>query len=380
MSRVAVIGDIIIDKYIYGTSTRLSPEAPIPIITKQQEFDKIGGAGNVYENLKSLNVNCDLIDLGEPKSIKTRVFCDNHYVTRIDQDFHADGECVLEKIKTLSFIEYDYVILSDYAKGTLDCALEIIEHINSFGCKIIVDPKRDARNYLGAWLVKPNKAEFEKFNFSNWLGNIVITDSNNPVSASIDNCQLSCNVTSVDVSDVTGAGDCFVSAFVYGLVKNYDYQRCLEIATRASTESVKHVGTYILKESDVKNKVIFTNGCFDILHVGHLTLLQQAQQLGDTLIVGLNSDASVKRLKGDSRPVNDQTTRQRQLEMLSFVDQVIIFDDDTPYELIKKIKPDVIVKGGDYTVDQVVGNDLATVHIIPTVGNYSTTHIINHSK
>lgn len=380
MSRVAVVGDIIIDKYIYGTSTRLSPEAPIPIITKQQEFDKIGGAGNVYENLKSLNVDCNLIDLGEPKSIKTRVFCDNHYVTRIDQDFHADGERVLEKIKKLSFANYDYVIFSDYAKGTLDCSLEIIKHINSFGCKIIVDPKRDAKNYTGAWLVKPNKIEFEKFNFYNWLGNIIITDSSNPVSASINNCSFECDVVNVDVSDVTGAGDCFVAAFVYGLIKNYDYQRCLEIATRASTESVKHVGTYILKESDLRNKVVFTNGCFDILHVGHLTLLQQAQQLGDTLIVGLNSDASVKRLKGDSRPINDQETRQRQLEMLSFVDQVVIFDDDTPYELIKKIKPDVIVKGGDYTVDQVVGNDLAEVHIVPTVGNYSTTNIINHTQ
>jgi D-beta-D-heptose 7-phosphate kinase/D-beta-D-heptose 1-phosphate adenosyltransferase len=160
------------------------------------------------------------------------------------------------------------------------------------------------------------------------------------------------------------------------LTKEYDYEKCLQIAVNASTESVKHSGTYIVKEEDLQKRVIFTNGCFDILHKGHLSLLKQARELGDKLIVGLNTDASVKRLKGDERPVNDQTTRKEQLELISYVDEVVLFDEDTPYELINKLKPDLIVKGGDYTVEEIVGHDLAPVHIVPTVESYSTSDTI----
>jgi D-beta-D-heptose 7-phosphate kinase/D-beta-D-heptose 1-phosphate adenosyltransferase len=187
-------------------------------------------------------------------------------------------------------------------------------------------------------------------------------------------------VENVEVSDVTGAGDCFMAAFVYGLTKGYDFQRCLELAVKGSTESVKHVGTYILTEDDLNKKVIFTNGCFDILHKGHLTLLKEARTLGDKLIVGLNSDASVKRLKGDLRPVNNIDTRREQLELIPYVDEVIVFEEDTPYELIQQIEPDLIVKGGDYTVEEIVGHDLAPVHIIPTVEGHSTTDIIEASN
>ena len=378
--KVLVLGDVIIDKYIYGTSERLSPEAPVPIVKHLHEVETLGGAGLVYENLKSLGVDVTLFETGQPSSIKTRVICDGHYVTRIDDDKSADGTLVLETIELQDFSEYEYVILSDYNKGVLGESLEIIEHINKFNCKIIVDPKEHANQYKDAWLVKPNYKEFDEFGFTYWQSNIITTKAGDNVVATIDNINYNIPVEPVEVSDVTGAGDCFLAAFVYGLTKQYNYKRCLELAVKGSREAVKHVGTHTLTVSDLEERIVFTNGCFDILHKGHLTLLKEARALGDRLVVGLNSDSSVKRLKGAARPINSEDTRQAQLELIPYVDEVIIFNDDTPYNLIKEINPDLIVKGGDYTVEEVVGHDLVAVHLIPTVQGYSTTDIIKASE
>jgi D-beta-D-heptose 7-phosphate kinase/D-beta-D-heptose 1-phosphate adenosyltransferase len=374
--KVLVIGDIIIDRYIYGTSTRLSPEAPVPIVTQERTIETQGGAGLVFKNLQSLGVDVELFNYYYPKSTKTRVLCDGHYITRIDDDVIVPGENTLEDILKQDFSEYTYVILSDYNKGVLEYSNDIIAHINKFNCKVIVDPKRHASCYDGAWLVKPNGSEFEGLGFTKWLGNIITTNASKPVIAEIDKVYYTVPVDPIEVSDVTGAGDCFLAAFVYALTKGYDYQKALELAVQGSTESVKHVGTYILKEKDLKKKVVFTNGCFDVLHKGHLTLLKEARGLGDKLVVGVNSDASVKRLKGSTRPINDVKTRCEQLKLIPYVDEVIVFDEDTPYELIKELKPDLIVKGGDYTVEEIVGHDLAPVHIVPTVEGYSTTRLI----
>lgn len=373
---ILVLGDIIIDKYVYGTSTRLSPEAPVPIVTHQRSVETQGGAGLVYNNLKNLGVDVDLFDYDFPKSTKTRVLCDGHYVTRIDDDIIADSNDIFDKITAQDWSEYEYVILSDYNKGTLEYAKDIIEHFNSFGCKVIVDPKRDCSNYEGAWLVKPNFTEYTKFNFNTWKGNIITTNADKDVIAKIDDKEYIVPVDKVEVSDVTGAGDCFIAGFVYGLTKNYDYKKCVETAIKGSTESVKHVGTYKLQEKDLLNKVVFTNGCFDVLHKGHLTLLKEARSLGDKLVVGLNSDESVKRIKGSDRPFNDLDTRKEQLLLIPYVDDVIIFEEDTPYNLIKELSPDLIVKGGDYNVEEIVGHDLAPVHIVPTVEGYSTSKIL----
>ena len=373
---ILVLGDIIIDKYVYGTSTRLSPEAPVPIVTHQRSVETQGGAGLVYNNLKNLGVDVDLFDYDFPKSTKTRVLCDGHYVTRIDDDIIADSNDIFDKITAQDWSEYEYVILSDYNKGTLEYAKDIIEHFNSFGCKVIVDPKRDCSNYEGAWLVKPNFTEYTKFNFNTWKGNIITTNADKDVIAKIDDKEYIVPVDKVEVSDVTGAGDCFIAGFVYGLTKNYDYKKCVETAIKGSTESVKHVGTYKLQEKDLLNKVVFTNGCFDVLHKGHLTLLKEARSLGDKLVVGLNSDESVKRIKGSDRPFNDLGTRKEQLLLIPYVDDVIIFEEDTPYNLIKELSPDLIVKGGDYNVEEIVGHDLAPVHIVPTVEGYSTSKIL----
>jgi D-beta-D-heptose 7-phosphate kinase/D-beta-D-heptose 1-phosphate adenosyltransferase len=377
--KVLVLGDIIVDKYIYGTSTRISPEAPVPVVTYQREVETIGGAGLVYENLKSLGVDVKLVDFFDKASVKTRVICDGHYITRIDDDYIADGNMFLTYILSQDFDEYDYVILSDYNKGTLDESAEIIKHLNTYGCKVIVDPKEHASHYKGAWLVKPNEKEFQEY-FINWHGNIITTRADKSVIANIDNEVFEIDVEPVEVADVTGAGDCFLAAFVYGLTKGYDYKHAIDLAVKGSTESVKHVGTYTLQQHDLEEIVVFTNGVFDILHKGHFELLKEAKTIGAKLIVGINSDTSVKRLKGETRPINNQMKRISQLEILPWVDQVVVFDEDTPYELIKKIKPHVIVKGGDYTVETVVGHDLADVHIVPTVEDYSTTKIIEASR
>ena len=322
--KVLVLGDVIIDKYIYGTSERLSPEAPVPVVKYQREVETLGGAGLVYENLKSLGVDVTLFETEQPSSIKTRVICDGHYVTRIDDDKHADSTAVLETIELYDFSEYKYVILSDYNKGVLDESLAIIEHINKFNCKIIVDPKEYATQYKGAWLVKPNYSEFTKFGFNDWKGNIITTNAGNNVVASIEDEVYNVPVEDVEVSDVTGAGDCFLAAFVYGLTKQYNYKRCIELAVKGSREAVKHTGTHTLTVSDLEERIVFTNGVFDILHTGHFELLAEAKALGGKLIVGINSDASVKRLKGEDRPINNAVKRVRQLEILPWVDRSCI--------------------------------------------------------
>ena len=374
--KVLVLGDVIIDKYIYGTSTRISPEAPVPIVNLDRIKTSLGGAGLVVENLKSLGVDVTLAQTDQPRSTKTRIISDGHYVTRLDEDEKADSEAVLRNVLSSDFSSYEYVILSDYNKGVLTHSNRIIEHINSQGCKVIVDPKRHRKCYEGAWLVKPNAKEYKDFGFDKHKGNIITTNASGAIIAKFEDEKHFILPEQVEVNDVTGAGDCFLAAFVYGLTQNKSIKQCLELATKGATESVKHLGTYILSKTDLEDTIVFTNGCFDILHIGHLKLLRHARSLGNRLVVAINSDASVKRLKGETRPINSQETRKETLEQLGIVDEVIIFDEDTPYEKIKEVNPNIIVKGGDYTVETVVGNDLAEVVIFPKVEGYSTTQTI----
>jgi D-beta-D-heptose 7-phosphate kinase/D-beta-D-heptose 1-phosphate adenosyltransferase len=378
--KVLVLGDVIIDKYIYGTSTRISPEAPVPVITYIEEKETRGGAGLVYENLKSLGVDVDLFETQGQVSVKTRIICDGHYVTRIDDDAQANGTEVLKQVQETNFSQYDYVLLSDYNKGVLDEAREIIKHINTFNCKIIVDPKENQWFYEGAWLVKPNYSEFESLEFDNWQGNIITTNAGEEVIATIDGKRYEVPVDNLEVADVTGAGDCFLASFVYALTKGYNYEKAIKIAVQGSTESVKHAGTYILKKADLEETIIFTNGVFDILHTGHLKLLEYAKSKGNKLIVGINSDESVKRLKGSNRPVNNHMLRKEQLLALPWVDEVHIFKEDTPLELMNWLNPDLIIKGGDYIIKTVVGHEKFNVEIFPTVEGKSTTSIIEKMK
>lgn len=373
--KICVIGDVIIDRYIYGQAERLSPEAPIPILKQSKIQETLGGAGNLYENLKNLGVDVDLLDFSSPRCVKTRVISDTTHIARIDDDYITDGVSVLEQIRNIDFTQYEYAILSDYAKGVLDEVNNIIDHINTFGCKVIVDPKRTYACYVGAWLVKPNELEYLKYGFDKWQGNIIKTSAEKEVVAYIDETLYNVPVHKVDVNDVTGAGDCFLAAFVYGLTKQYDYKTCLQLAVRGATKSVQHTGTYVLQKHDLET-VVFTNGCFDVLHPGHVIYLQQAKALGTKLIIGLNSDDSIKRIKGPDRPIFSQDERLKALRRLGIADEIHIFDEHTPYNLIDQIRPDIVAKGGDYHPSEVVGNDLARVAIIPFVEGFSTTGIV----
>lgn len=183
-----------------------------------------------------------------------------------------------------------------------------------------------------------------------------------------------------EVYDITGAGDSTLAGVVYGLVNDKTIDESIEIASRIASVAVSHIGTYSVQEKEIKEKVVFTNGCFDVLHLGHLKLLKFAKKQGDKLIVAINSDTSVKKLKGESRPKFSQEDRKAMLESLAIVDEVVVFEEDTPYNLIKSVKPDVIVKGGDYTVETTVGNDLAEVIIFPRVKDYSTSKILEETK
>lgn len=385
--KIGLIGDHIIDDYVYGEVTRISPESPLPLLTELRKERRDGGSGNVYNNLKAFGLEVDYCRASDEQcSIKTRYVANGLVLFRSDNDKKAtpiDGYVFDKDIK--------YVILSDYNKGILDNSQEVITSLQKQGKFIIVDPKRNLENFAGADIIKLNEREF------NTLSNtgcpvasakkytkaaLIITRAEKSILIATVDGQLHeiVNDSNTQVKDVTGAGDVFISALTYYISQGNNIVRATRKACKLASLSVSKTGTYTLTKDDidsVNDRIVFTNGCFDILHKGHIDYLKKSKALGSRLIVGLNSDISVKRLKGESRPVNNQEDRKFLLETLQLADEVIIFDEDTPYNLIKRIRPDIITKGGDYTKDTVVGNDIAEVIIIPLVEGYSTTNIIN---
>ena len=393
MKEVLVAGDLMEDVFLHGSCERMNPEGPFPLVSLENKEVKYGGAGNVWANLKSLNVPTFFIHANEKQlTRKTRIVVGNATICRFDEDVYSKNYLTKEELSSLDLENFEYVILSDYNKGYLRSAKEVIEKLNSAGCKVIVDPKQEFSIYRGAWCIKPNEKEFEKyfgkvtkenikkFALKNEHKLVIVTTGSRGVVYYYEGEYVELNAFTNHVADVTGAGDCFIAALVYALMKKFPVNEAIEIANRGAGISVQHSGTYTLTQSDLVRKTVFTNGCFDIIHRGHIELLEKSKRIGDYLIVGLNSDESIKKLKGDARPINNQDDRKKTLEALRFVDEVIIFNEETPYDLIKKIKPDVITKGGDYTIDNVVGNDLARVVIIPTVKGYSTTGILQNEK
>lgn len=382
--KIGLLGDYIVDQYIYGICDRLSPESPVPVFQETNRETRGGGVENVCQNLKALGAEIEYHFT--QTSTKTRYVVDNHIVFRVDDESYLP----------INFTEYEFsskiVILSDYNKGFLHRSADIIKHLKSRNKFVIVDPKKSLDNYRDADIVKLNEKEFSKYSeISDYekarvqysIGTIIVTRASKPVLI-IDSKGISeVETTNYAVSDVTGAGDVFIASLGFYLAKGFDIKEATAKATRLASISVTKFGTYVLTEEDIRKvtpKIIFTNGCFDIIHRGHVEYLQKSKKLGDKLIVGLNSDKSVKSLKGFSRPVNNQADRKFVLESLGCVDEVIVFDEDTPYELIKRIKPDIITKGGDYTsIDQVVGHDLAQVKLIPFISGYSTTSILERA-
>jgi len=458
---ILVIGDLMIDKYLWGQCNRVSPEAPVQIINVKKETRVLGGAGNVAHNLVTLGSNvevlsiiggCEIsnelrnlfkkINLGtnylvEQKdrvtSKKTRVISSQQQVIRYDIESDEDISKVSEK-KLIDIFKsiisnFELVILSDYGKGVITnhIAKEVIKIANAHEIKVIVDPKgSDYSKYTSAYLLTPNKKEAAE------ATGIKISDEKslkNALSTLKNSCKLHTSLITLsedgiailddrfrshptvarEVFDVTGAGDTVIAALGYALAAKQDIDSAVVLANLAAGVVVGKIGSattsfeeLIRYESSLNNseceerifsltkftnildslrksnkKIVFTNGCFDILHTGHVKYLEKAKKLGDVLIVGINSDDSVTRLKGKNRPINSLDDRCCVLASLRAVDYVIPFEEETPIELITALLPNVLVKGGDYKNKEVVGKDIAKeVVLIDFVKGRSTSNTI----
>jgi len=418
---IKVYGDIMLDRWIIGTAERVSPEADVLVLNEKHQKFNLGGAANLAVNLKHLdddvelygsigkdkeglrilkllaytNIDVNLTNDSETTTTKTRLVGNTgQHLLRWDKETTHHGDEAWQRLKT-NYKDNDIVIISDYNKGSVteDTVYELIVKADVFNTKIFVDPKQDARFYDSAFLVKPNMKEYEKWNgkynktnaleymrdhYWTWL---VVTDGANGIHVlNTDGEYNYFKEDTKEVADVTGAGDIVLAVIVHAFNKGIDIPHACELACYAATRSVEKRGVVPVTPADLNRGIVWTNGVFDILHTGHMELLKFAKKQGKKLIVGINSDTSVKKLKGDDRPINDQDKRLEQLQILPWVDAVVVFDDDTPLNAIKKVNPDVIVKGGDYTVETTVGHELANVIIFPKVEGHSTTELIKKIK
>ncbi|SFV69897.1 ADP-heptose synthase / D-glycero-beta-D-manno-heptose 7-phosphate kinase [hydrothermal vent metagenome] len=459
--KILVLGDLMIDHYLWGSCERISPEAPVQVVDVAKETTVLGGAGNVINNLKALGARVSVagvigddangeelremlhtIDVdtrnlitqtGRKTSKKSRVIAVSQQILRYDKESkdaitHASEEKILDTIKA-DIAAYDTLILSDYGKGVLteELSQAVITLANANGVKVLVDPKgNDFSKYRGAYLLTPNKKEAQlatgieiedearlkeallKLKSECDLDISLITLSEDGI-AIFDEKLKRFPTVAKEVFDVTGAGDTVIASIAYALSATKSIDEAAQFANLAAgvvvgkigsatvtideieeyeaslhkSSSDAHIKTFAEIDAIVKRykaqgkKVVFTNGCFDILHVGHVKYLQEAKSFGDVLIVGLNSDASVSRLKGPTRPVNTAQDRAYLLAALEAVDFVVPFEEDTPYELIKMIAPDVLVKGGDYEGKAVVGTEFASeLKLVKFVDGKSTTKTI----
>lgn len=458
---ILVIGDLMIDHYLWGSCDRISPEAPVQVINVKKENSVLGGAGNVINNLVSLGSSVEVISVigddsvanelktllsnigvsfdnlvvekGRKTSKKSRLMASNQQVLRYDSE-SVDEISKNSSNKILEILEkniknYSAIILSDYKKGVLTTTLtqDIIKLANRYKIKVLADPKgKDFSKYKGAYTLTPNKKEAME------ATNIDIKDEKSLVEA-LKSLKQNCNLevalitlseqgiaifddelftsptAAREVFDVTGAGDTVIASITFALSCGVDIKKALYFANLAAgvvvgkigsataslyeiyeyesqlnkSSSSSHIKTFDEIEKLAKKlhsqgkKIVFTNGCFDILHVGHVKYLEEAKSYGDVLILGLNADSSVRKLKGSSRPINTQDDRAYILASLESVDYVVIFEEETPYELIKLIKPHVLVKGGDYEGKEVVGQDIADeLKLVQFVDGKSTTNTI----
>jgi D-beta-D-heptose 7-phosphate kinase/D-beta-D-heptose 1-phosphate adenosyltransferase len=459
--RVLVAGDVMLDRYWFGATQRISPEAPVPVVHVRDTEERPGGAGNVAVNLASLGVQCSVLGITgddviadnlaavmEKRGVrcrftrlkhaatitKLRVLSRHQQLIRLDfeETFGTfDGAPLLPQFKK-ELPDTQVVILSDYGKGSLSSVQELINAARAAGKPVLVDPKgRDFTKYKGATIITPNMAELEavvgecpdeaaiiskgsKLMAELGLKALLVTRSEHGMTLlEAGKPALHLPTQALEVSDVTGAGDTVIAVLAAGLGAGLDFAAAaalanlaagivvgkLGAATVSSTElrlaAHSRSGSGVLTEAAIADavtharsqgeRIIMTNGVFDILHAGHVTYLEAARRLGDRLIVAVNDDASVKRLKGESRPVNTLENRMKVLSALSCVDWVTPFTEDTPERLICKLLPDVLVKGGDYRAEDVAGYGCVTKHggtvkILPFVEGLSTTNTINAIK
>jgi D-beta-D-heptose 7-phosphate kinase / D-beta-D-heptose 1-phosphate adenosyltransferase len=459
-TRVLVIGDVMLDRYWHGSSSRISPEAPVPVIKVSQTDDRPGGAANVALNIAALGCQVSLIgvvgddDAGEmlqqrliaakiytdfqiskskPTITKLRVISHHQQLLRMDFEKKFDTQDTSEFIaKVKKLIQgVDVVVLSDYAKGSLDNCQALITIAQQYKIPVLVDPKgRDYSQYRGAHMLTPNLQEFEQvvgkcaseeeliargeaLMQELALSAVLVTRGEQGMTLLRPGLsELHLPARGREVFDVTGAGDTVIATVAAAMAGGQAIAQATALANLAAGIVVGKLGTAsvsvpelrrsIISEQGVQRgvvseeqlllaiedarisgeKVVFTNGCFDIIHAGHVGYLEEARKQGDRLIVAVNSDTSVQRLKGTGRPINSLDRRMAVLAGLGAVDWVVFFDEDTPERLLRRIKPDVLVKGGDYREDQVVGSDIVKaqggqVRVLSFYDNCSTTSIVN---
>ena len=426
-----VAGDVMLDRYWQGATTRISPEAPVAVVKVQQQEDRPGGAANVAMNLVSLgaqvalagvvgqDANAKLLhtrlqQLGvksffycsptQPTITKIRVTSRNQQLIRLDFEEPLQPEPEFISAFQQGLPNADVVILSDYAKGTLSQVQQIIQLARQAGKKVLVDPKgSDFSIYRHASLLTPNLSEFEQIvgpcqNEAELehkgeelrqqldLEALLITRSEKGMTLiRAGQPALHLPTRAQEIYDVTGAGDTVIAVLGLALASGHDYPEAMMLANLAAGLVIAKPGAATVSLAEIytalnadtlleygvlpldqlvqavqlaKNKgekVVFTNGCFDLLHAGHVAYLEEASKLGDRLIVGVNSDASVSRLKGPTRPINQLARRMQVLAGLQAVDWVVDFAEDTPEELISQLQPDVLVKGGDYQLKDIAG-------------------------
>jgi D-beta-D-heptose 7-phosphate kinase/D-beta-D-heptose 1-phosphate adenosyltransferase len=464
-TNILVIGDLMIDHYLWGQCDRISPEAPVQVVDIEKETTVLGGAGNVVNNLKALGSNVavmsvigndlvakELIDMLNTISVehflvtqnerktskKSRIMAAKAQVVRYDHEtknaIDTQSEEYLIKLFEEKVQDYDLVLLSDYGKGVLtkNVCKAIIQSANKHNKKVLVDPKgTDYSKYENAYLLTPNKKEasiatgidivdddslIEALQLLKQTGSLqisMITLSQDGIAIYKDQL-IKRPTVAREVYDVTGAGDTVLSSLGFCLAQDINIEKAVEFANLAASvvvgklgsatatiEEIEEYKSSLHKKSSIDShikswneisytverfkkqhkKIVFTNGCFDILHRGHVSYLDIAKSFGDILILGLNSDASVKRLKGEDRPINTQEDRAFVLAALESVDYVVIFEEDTPYNLISLIKPDILVKGADYEGKKIVGSDIVNeVKLVTFVDGKSTTQTIQKIK
>ena len=459
--RLLVVGDLMIDHYLWGSCERISPEAPVQVVNVKSESSVLGGGGNVINNLRALGSQVDVISVvggceisNELKTLlknisvstqhlitqkdritskKSRIIAAQQQVVRYDRE-STDEISNKSQITIIEIFKeivgnYDVILLSDYGKGVLTFELtqSLISIANKEDKKILVDPKGlDFSKYKGAYLLTPNKKEASEATNINIKDNesltlaikklkdqlelkvSLITLSEQGIAIFDDELRIHPTFAK-EVFDVTGAGDTVLASLGFALSCNNNIDEAVKFSNLASGVVVGKIGSasasmeeiidyetslnqansenciktwneivpIISKIKNLDKKIIFTNGCFDILHIGHIKYLEKAKEFGDTLILGLNSDSSVNKLKGKNRPINSQKDRALILASLKVVDYVVIFDEDTPLELIKLIKPDVLVKGSDYKGKEVAGQEIAKeLKLIKFIDGKSTTKTI----
>lgn len=461
-AKVLVVGDIILDQYIYGETNRISPEAPVPVLRVENTEERAGGAANVAINISSLDVNVKLLGItGKDDSserlekilndrgvechfikcdnfatiTKQRVLSRHQQLIRLDYEKEKGSfdtsELADEYLKLIKSV--DVIVLSDYAKGSLERVQTLIKHANEQNVPVLVDPKSaDFSIYASANIITPNLKEFEAVvgecksndeliekanNLREELGleALLVTRGEKGMTLFREGLQaLHLKAETHEVYDVTGAGDTVIAVLAAAIACGHTLEEATALANTSAGLVVEKLGAATVSvdelNSIISNKyqtfvplerqqavevinqakrngeqIVMTNGCFDILHMGHINYLKKAHSLGDRLIVAVNSDDSVQRLKGEARPINPLNNRMAVLAALSCVDWVVPFHEDTPEELISLLKPDVLVKGGDYKEDQIAGADIVkqsggNVFVLPFENGCSTTSILEKIK